>query len=94
MKNMELLIELFRRLLDYTDTAYVRYLHDRIDWSARMIGIVGPRGVGKTTMLLQHIKLYHSVKDTLSMRMISILRSTGFTTWLLIFTGRGESFFS
>ena len=30
-----------------------------------MIGIVGPRGVGKTTMLLQHIKLYHSVKDTL-----------------------------
>lgn len=62
---MELLIELFRRLLDYTDTAYVRYLHDRIDWSARMIGIVGPRGVGKTTMLLQHIKLYHSVKDTL-----------------------------
>ena len=65
MKNMEQLIELFRRLLDYTDTAYVRYLHDRIDWSARMIGIVGPRGVGKTTMLLQHIKLYHSVKDTL-----------------------------
>lgn len=62
---MEQLIELFRRLLDYTDTAYVRYLHDRIDWSARMIGIVGPRGVGKTTMLLQHIKLYHSVKDTL-----------------------------
>ena len=62
---MEQLIELFRRLLDYTDTVYVRYLHDRIDWSARMIGIVGPRGVGKTTMLLQHIKLYHSVKDTL-----------------------------
>ena len=83
MKNMELLIELFRRLLDYTDTAYVRYLHDRIDWSARMIGIVGPRGVGKTTMLLQQIKLYQS-----------ILRSTGFTTWLLIFTGRGENFFS
>lgn len=62
---MEQLIELFRRLLALTDTSYVRYLHDHIDWSSRMIGIVGPRGVGKTTMLLQHIKLYHSVDDTL-----------------------------
>ena len=62
---MEQLIELFRRLLALTDTSYVRYLHDHIDWSSRMIGIVGPRGVGKTTMLLQHIKLYHSVNDTL-----------------------------
>ena len=62
---MEQLIELFRRLLALTDTSYVRYLHDRIDWSSRMIGIVGPRGVGKTTLLLQHIKLYHSVENTL-----------------------------
>lgn len=62
---MEQLIELFRRLLRLTDTSYVRYLHDRIDWSSRMLGIVGPRGVGKTTLLLQHIKLYHNVEDTL-----------------------------
>ena len=27
-----------------------------IDWNNRMIGIVGPRGVGKTTLILQHIK--------------------------------------
>lgn len=62
---MEQLIELFRRLLRLTDTSYVRYLHDQIDWSSRMLGIVGPRGVGKTTMLLQHIKLYHDIEDTL-----------------------------
>ena len=62
---MEQLIELFRRLLRLTDTSYVRYLHDQIDWSSRMLGIVGPRGVGKTTMLLQHIKLYHAIEDTL-----------------------------
>lgn len=62
---MEQLIELFRRLLNLTDVSYIRYLHGQIDWSARMIGIVGPRGVGKTTMLLQHIKLYHSIDDTL-----------------------------
>lgn len=62
---MEQLIELFRRLIKLTDTTYIRYLHDQIDWSARMLGIVGPRGVGKTTMLLQHIKLHHSIDDTL-----------------------------
>lgn len=62
---MEQLIELFRRLIRLTDTTYVRYLHGQIDWSARMLGIVGPRGVGKTTMLLQHIKLHHSLDDTL-----------------------------
>ena len=62
---MEQLIELFRRLLLLTDTSYIRYLYDKIDWSARMIGIVGPRGVGKTTMLLKRIKLNHSLDDTL-----------------------------
>ena len=62
---MEQLIELLRRLLLLTDTSYIRYLYDKIDWSARMIGIVGPRGVGKTTMLLQRIKLNHSLDDTL-----------------------------
>lgn len=62
---MEQLIELFKRLLNLTDTTFVRYLHDRIDWSSRMIGITGPRGVGKTTMLLQHIKRYLPVDNTL-----------------------------
>ena len=62
---MEQLFELFRRLLNLTDTPYIRDLHDEIDWSVRMLGIVGPRGVGKTTMLLQHIKLYNSLNDTL-----------------------------
>jgi predicted AAA+ superfamily ATPase len=30
-----------------------------------MFGIVGPRGVGKTTLVLQHIKENHSISDTL-----------------------------
>ena len=49
--NMEQLFELFRRLLNLTDTSYIRYLHDDINWSARMLGIIGPRGVGKTTTI-------------------------------------------
>jgi len=54
---MENIIALYRFLLKKTDTSFVRYLHEKIAWNARMIGIVGARGVGKTTMLLQHIKL-------------------------------------
>lgn len=62
---MELLYELFRALLQETNISFVRYLHDEIDWSSRMIAIVGARGVGKTTMLLQHIKMQNSTDDTL-----------------------------
>lgn len=43
-------------LLKQTPEAFTRYLYNEIDWNARMIGIVGPRGVGKSTMLLQHIR--------------------------------------
>ena len=33
-----------------------RYLYTLIDWNSRCIGILGARGTGKTTMLLQHVK--------------------------------------
>lgn len=32
-----------------------RYLFDRIDWSDRCIGILGARGTGKTTLMLQYL---------------------------------------
>lgn len=56
---MKQLNEQYRALLQETDTSFVRYLHDKINWKARMLAIVGERGVGKTTMLFQHIKLYN-----------------------------------
>lgn len=43
-------------MLRQTTEKHFRYIYDEIDWKARMIGIVGPRGVGKSTMLRQHIK--------------------------------------
>ena len=55
---MENITALYRFLLSKTDTRFVRYLHEKIEWSARMVGVVGARGVGKTTLLLQHIKLH------------------------------------
>ena len=54
---MDKLYELFYAKLDETPTNFLRYLHDRINWDNRMIAILGERGVGKTTLMLQKIKL-------------------------------------
>ncbi|HHS95493.1 MAG TPA: AAA family ATPase, partial [Phaeodactylibacter sp.] len=54
---MESLFDVQARKLRYTPTKFVRSLMYHIDWNARMIGIRGARGVGKTTLLLQYIKL-------------------------------------
>ena len=54
---MDALFLAYNRLIEGTDCSCQRYLHNRIDWQERLIGIKGARGVGKTTMLLQHIKL-------------------------------------
>ncbi|MBR4837632.1 MAG: AAA family ATPase [Bacteroidales bacterium] len=42
-------------LLRQTPTTFKRYMFYRITWNSRMVGIVGPRGVGKSTMILQYI---------------------------------------
>lgn len=54
---MEQLFELYYDKLKRTTTDFVRYLHSEINWSSSLIVIVGARGVGKTTMMMQHIKL-------------------------------------
>ena len=53
---MEQLQATYRKLLRETTTTFHRYMYDRINWEARMIGLMGPRGIGKTTLVLQHIK--------------------------------------
>ena len=53
---MEALYQKFEILLQNTPTDFTRYLYEKIPWGSRMIGIIGARGVGKTTMVLQHIK--------------------------------------
>ncbi len=40
-------------------------MYDRINWNARMIGLMGARGIGKTTLLLQYIKEQLSPKESL-----------------------------
>ena len=58
---MQALFSTYSRLVEGTNCRYQRYLYSDIDWKERLIGIKGAREVGKTTMLLQHIKL--SLKD-------------------------------
>ena len=53
---MERLQAAFDKLLRETTSTFHRYMYDRIDWNARIVGLLGPRGVGKTTMVLQYIK--------------------------------------
>lgn len=53
---MQKLFNTQRILLKSLNAPFHRYMYDRIDWDARMFGLVGPRGVGKTTMFLQRIK--------------------------------------
>ena len=62
---MELLYEIYMDRLARTDTKFVRYLHGNINWKSRLIVITGARGVGKTTMLLQHIKLSEADSSSL-----------------------------
>ena len=61
MIDMELsdirpLIEFYHSKLSQVSLDFKRYLYNKINWKARIIGIRGERGVGKTTMLIQRIK--------------------------------------
>nr|MBS0036637.1 AAA family ATPase [Saprospiraceae bacterium] len=53
---MDTLIESFLRKLQATQLDFIRSMAGDIPWEARLIGIKGARGVGKTTLILQHIK--------------------------------------
>jgi predicted AAA+ superfamily ATPase len=53
---MEQLLEFQETLLKSVKNLFRRYLHTTINWEHRMIGIKGPRGSGKTTVLLQYLK--------------------------------------
>ncbi|MCC7148919.1 MAG: ATP-binding protein [Saprospiraceae bacterium] len=62
---MEALFQYSNALIRETKTDFVRYMYHRINWSNRLLGIVGPRGVGKTTMTLQHIREHLPLAQTL-----------------------------
>jgi len=54
---MESLIITSDRLVQHTNTDFIRYLYGNIAWKNRLTGIIGAKGTGKSTLLLQHIRL-------------------------------------
>lgn len=56
MRDLSELFSLQTLLFKHTTDKPVRFLYDKVDWRNRLAGIVGGRGTGKTTLLLQHLK--------------------------------------
>jgi len=53
---MDYLINKSNKKTQHTKTVFKRYLFSKIDWQQRLILILGHRGTGKTTLILQHLK--------------------------------------
>lgn len=49
------LVQRCQQRLRNISTRFRRYLYEKINWESRIVGIKGARGVGKTTLLLQHL---------------------------------------
>ena len=60
---MEAFFRTHRYLVEHVNAPVRRSLMDEIDWTDRMIGIKGTRGVGKTTFLLQYAQQHFDVGD-------------------------------
>lgn len=58
---MELLRQKHINVLKGISLSFQRYLLSKLPWDERLIGIKGARGVGKTTLLLQYIKLHYGI---------------------------------
>lgn len=56
MVIMQKLYLTYSRLLSAVDCTVHRYLYEQINWANKLIAIKGAKGVGKTTLILQHIK--------------------------------------
>ena len=54
--NPDVLYRNSHRLVSQVSLDFKREIYDRINWKPRIIGIKGPKGVGKSTLLKQHIR--------------------------------------
>jgi hypothetical protein len=60
---MDLLIDLSNKRLMSTSDVFTRYMIHEIDWSDRLISILGGRGAGKTTLMLQNMKAAYGLSN-------------------------------
>jgi uncharacterized protein len=64
---MERLVQISNAKIKGVKLKFKRYLFDQIDWTQRLIMILGHRGVGKTTLLIQKLQLQNSPSIYLSL---------------------------
>ena len=60
---MDTLFRKSDRLLANTSTEIIRDKMDEIHWNARLISIMGPKGVGKSTLIKQYLKQNFELGD-------------------------------
>jgi predicted AAA+ superfamily ATPase len=60
---MEAFFRTHKYLVEHVQSPVRRLLMSEVDWTHRLIGIKGSRGVGKTTFLLQYAKDYFDPED-------------------------------
>jgi len=61
--DLQNILEEQNRLLTNITLDKKRYLYEKINWDLKSIGILGQRGLGKTTMMLQYIKEHYPDSD-------------------------------
>ena len=54
--DISIILETSDRLTADASLGFHRYLYEKIDWNEDLLCIKGPKGTGKTTLILQHIK--------------------------------------
>ena len=54
--DIKVLLDTSVRLVSNVEMAHRRYLCPQIDWDDKLICIRGPKGTGKTTLMLQHMR--------------------------------------
>ena len=62
---MQTLYEQFHQLLELTPMSFFREQLGTINWDVRILGILGQKGVGKSTLILQHIKQLGNKNESL-----------------------------
>ena len=78
--TLEILFDKYHKIEKLHRYEYKRYFHQVVDFSDKMVGILGSRGAGKTTFILQHLqaldiethkKLYFSA-DSITLADVSL----------------------
>ena len=65
-QDLQPIINTYHNFLSTVTLDYVRPLMNKIEWEDRLIEIKGSKGVGKTTLILQHIRMaFPNVDDSL-----------------------------